>query len=109
MMASITDFRSVLGEATKPVYAWIGAGELAVKKLSPAAVRSAVVGYSAVALQGYADLARRGEQVVGTIRNRTPFAEDAEIPVAEPPAHKAAAHKAPARKAPARKRTASAK
>lgn len=103
-MASISDVRSALGEATKPVYAWIGAGDLAVKKLSPSAVRSAVVGYGAIALQGYADLARRGERVVGTIRNRTPFAEEAEIPVAEPPARKA-----PVRKAPARKRTASAK
>jgi hypothetical protein len=103
-MANITDFRSVLGEATKPVYAWIGAGELAVKKLSPSAVRSAVVGYSAIALQGYTDLARRGERVVGTIRNRTSDAVETEIPVAEPPARKA-----PARKAPARKRTAAAK
>lgn len=102
-MASITDFRSVLGEATKPVYAWIGAGDLAVKKLSPSAVRSAVVGYGAIALQGYAELARRGEDVVGTIRNRTPLADEAEIPVAEPPAPK----KTSVRKAPARKRTAS--
>lgn len=102
-MASISDMRTVLGEATKPVYAWIGAGDLAVKKLSPSAVRSAVVGYSAVALQQYAELARRGERVVGSIRGTTP-AQETEIPVAEPPVHKA-----PARKAPARKRTTPAK
>jgi len=97
-MASINDVRTVLGEATKPVYAWIGAGDLAVRKLSPSAVRSAVVGYGAVALQGYSELARRGERVVGSIRGTAP---ETEIPVAEPPARKA-----PARKAPARKRTA---
>jgi hypothetical protein len=94
-MASITDFRSVLGEATKPVYAWIGAGDIAVKKLSPSAVRSAVVGYSSVALQQYAELARRGERVVGSIRGT---AQEAEIPVAEPPARKAAPHKTTPRK-----------
>jgi hypothetical protein len=95
----VTRGRFVLGEATKPVYAWIGAGEFAVDQVasrlkglrgtlpaSPAAVRGAVEGYGALALSGYAELARRGERVVGTIRQRsTDSVEAQETPVAEPP------------------------
>jgi hypothetical protein len=104
-MASITEIRdgvvtrgrSALGEATKPVYAWIGAGDIAVQQVasrlkelrgtSPAAVRGAVEGYGAIALNGYADLTRRGERVVGTIRNRNaekPAVQEDPAPVAAP-------------------------
>ena len=104
-MASITGIRDgvvtrgrfALEEATKPVYAWIGVGDIAVQRVanglkelrgtSPAAVRGAVEGYRGLALNGYAELTRRGERVVGTIRNRnaeTPAVQEDPAPVAAP-------------------------
>jgi hypothetical protein len=113
-MANISDVvvtrgRALLGEATKPLYAWIGAGDLAVsqaaalparaqdrlKELRETSLRDAVQGYGSLALNGFTELARRGERVVGTVRNRPAAESGAESPVdaekvAQPPAAKTA-------------------
>jgi hypothetical protein len=116
-MANITDVvvtrgRALLGEATKPLYAWIGAGDIAVSQVvalparaqdrlqglrgslpaSPASVRTAVEGYGALARDGFSELARRGERVVGTVRNRPSTESESPIDaekVAQPPAAQA--------------------
>jgi hypothetical protein len=83
----VTRGRSLLGEATKPVYAWIGAGDVVRSQVvtlparlkgiretlpdSPAAVRNTVEGYAASALTGFAELTQRGERVVDTVRHRS--------------------------------------
>jgi len=124
-MASITGIRDgvvtrgrfALGEATKPVYAWIGVGDIAVHQVasrlkglrgaSPTIVRGAVEGYGALALNGYAELTRRGERVVGTIRNRnaeTPVVHEDPAPVAAP-AKPRTSTSAAARKSTPRRRT----
>lgn len=96
----VTRGRSLLGEAAKPVYACIGAGDVvrshvvtlparAQERLkgiretlpdSPAAVRDTVENYGATALNGFAELSRRGERVVETVRHRsTDVAEPADV------------------------------
>jgi hypothetical protein len=83
----VTRGRSLLGEATKPVYAWIGAGDVVRSQVvtlparlkgiretlpdSPSAVRNTVEGYAASALTGFAELTQRGERVVDTVRHRS--------------------------------------
>jgi hypothetical protein len=80
----VTRSRSVAGEVSKPLYAWIGVGDAALAQVialparaqarlkdlpdSPAAVRRALETYGALARTGYDELARRGERVVGSVR-----------------------------------------
>ncbi len=97
----VTRGRSVAGEVSKPLYAWIGAGDAALTQVialparaqarfkdlpdSPAAVRRALETYGTLARTGYDELARRGERVVGSVRRNPESAVVVDDPIVAGP------------------------
>ena len=90
---------TVVSEAMKPFYAWVGIGELALTQvaslparaqlLSPATIKAVVSTYGDQARASYDQLASRGEGAVARVRHRG-AAEVTEPAPAPEPAPKAA-------------------